>query len=73
VLASMRSLPCGSRGGLGWGCLYFSVQPNVDITSDSNKHITMGPVSCRSLRSHPTLALPYCRRGGDAFWQECNM
>ena len=70
--ARMRSLPCDSRGGLGWGCLCFSVQPNVDMTSEQQTHDdTLG--SCRSLRSHPTLALPYCRRGGDAFWQECDM
>jgi hypothetical protein len=34
----MRSLPCGSRGGLGWGWLGFSAQLNIAMSFDRMTH-----------------------------------
>jgi hypothetical protein len=54
-------LECFSRGGgLGWGCLGFSEQTNI-----ASICLMAAPAPRGSLRSHPTLTLPYCRRGGD--------
>jgi hypothetical protein len=61
MLAMMRPLPCVSWGGLGWGCPGFSAQLTFhSITFDGKK--LMFPLIRgirRSLRSHPTLTLPY--------------
>lgn len=61
--SAICSLPCmQGRAGLGWGCLCFSVQLTVAMTSDRKNHIAAASESCRSLRSHPSLALP-CEHG----------
>jgi len=55
TLATLRSLPCGSRGGLGWGCMGFSVQPNVAMTSDNTKpcgNVVVLPLA--TLAPHPS-------------------
>src|SRR5579875_3526790 len=54
---AISPLPCGSRGGLGWGCLCFSTQQNL-----SQIRITTTSASHGSLRSHPTPTLP-CKQG----------
>ena len=61
--SAISSLPYGSRGGLGWGCLCFSTQLNLI-------KICMVAMSAfrRSLRSHPTLALP-CKQGRGQTYQ----
>jgi len=49
-LAAICSLPCDSRGGLGWGCLGFSVQPNAAVASHNKKQ-------CANVRLLPLATL----------------
>ena len=56
-------LPCDSRGGLGWGCLCFSVQPNVAMASDNKQQCgNVGLLPLAALAPHPNP--PLLRRGG---------
>jgi len=56
-------LPCDSRGGLGWGCLCFSVQPNVAMASGNKTPCgNVGLLPLAALAPHPNP--PLLRRGG---------
>ena len=53
-LAGIYPLPCDSRGGLGWGRLSFSVQPNVAMASDNQEAIWQrGALAARCARTPP--------------------
>jgi len=58
--AAICSLPCDSRGGLGWGCWGFSVQPNVAMTSDNKQQCcNVGLLPLAALAPYPNPTLPY--------------